>query len=49
MSEILNCNTNVQIGDPTQVLYSTLYSSKSTQKEDAEKSRGLQVALSGDF
>jgi hypothetical protein len=49
MSEILNCNTNVQIGDPTQVLYSTLYSSKSTQKEDAEKSRGLQVVLSGDF
>jgi hypothetical protein len=45
MSEILNCNTNVQIGDPTQVLYSTLYSSKSTQKEDAEKKQRIASSI----
>jgi hypothetical protein len=32
-----NFNTNVQIGDVLQVFYSTLYTSKSTQKEDSEK------------
>lgn len=39
IQEVLNCNTNVQIGDPTQVYYNTLYNSKSTQAEDAEKQR----------
>ena len=36
LSEILNCNSNVQIGDSSHVYYSTLYTSKSTQKEDSE-------------
>lgn len=36
LSEIFNCNTNVQIGDVWQVYYSTLYGSKSTEKEDSE-------------
>jgi hypothetical protein len=36
ISELLNCNTNVQIGDPSQVYYSTLYTSKTTQKDDEE-------------
>jgi hypothetical protein len=45
MSEILNCNTNVQIGDPTQVLYSTLYSSKNTQKEDAERRQRIAGSI----
>ena len=37
ISEVLNCNTNLQIGDASQVFYSTLYTSKSTQDEDSEK------------
>ena len=36
ISELLNCNTNLQIGDPSQVYYSTLYTSKTTQKDDEE-------------
>lgn len=41
ISEILNCNSNIQVGDPSQVFYSTLYSSKSTQKEDAERQQRI--------
>ena len=37
LSEFLNCNTNIQIGDMSQVYYSTLYNSKSTQAEDSER------------
>jgi diphthamide biosynthesis methyltransferase len=37
ISNVLNCNTNIQIGDASQVFYSTLYTSKSTQEEDNEK------------
>ena len=33
----LNFNTNIQIGDASQVFYSTLYTSKSTQDEDSKK------------
>lgn len=36
ISEVLNCNTNLQIGDASHVFYSTLYTSKSTQDEDGE-------------
>jgi hypothetical protein len=34
---VFNFNTNIQIGDVSQVFYSTLYTSKSTQEEDSEK------------
>ncbi len=34
---VFNCNTNIQIGNVSQVFYSTLYTSKSTQEEDSEK------------
>jgi hypothetical protein len=37
ISEVFNFNTNIQIGDSSQVFYSTLYTSKSTQDEDNEK------------
>jgi hypothetical protein len=37
ISHVLNCNTNIQIGDASQVFYSTLYTSKSTQEEDNVK------------
>jgi hypothetical protein len=37
ISYILNCNNNVQIGDASQVFYSTLYTSKSTQEEDSKR------------
>ncbi len=37
ISQVLNCNTNIQIGDASQVFYSTLYTSKSTQEEDNKK------------
>lgn len=37
ISDVFNFNTNIQIGDSSQVFYSTLYTSKSTQEEDGEK------------
>jgi hypothetical protein len=37
ISHILNCNTNIQIGDALQVFCSTLCTSKSTQEKDNEK------------
>ena len=37
LSQVFNCNTNVQVGDIWQIYYSTLYGSKSTQKEDSER------------
>jgi hypothetical protein len=37
ISYILNCNNNIHIGDASQVFYSTLYTSKSTQEEDSKK------------
>lgn len=36
VSDILNCNTNVQAGDSGQTYYQTLYHTKNTQKEDCE-------------
>jgi hypothetical protein len=36
ISEVFNFNTNIQIGDASQVSYSTLYTSKSTQDEDSK-------------
>ena len=46
MSEVFNCNTNIQIGDVWQVYYSTLYGSKSTQKEDSDRvQRILQTVV----
>lgn len=37
LSSILNCNTNVQVGDPFHMYYITLYNLKSTQEEDSER------------
>jgi hypothetical protein len=37
ISDVFNFNTNIQIGDASQVFYSTLYTSKSTQDKDSEK------------
>jgi hypothetical protein len=37
ISEVFNFNTNIQFGDASQVFYSTLYTSKSTQEEDSKK------------
>ncbi len=34
---VFNFNTNIQIGDVSQVFYSTSYTGKSTQEEDSEK------------
>ena len=45
LSEIFNCNTNIQLGDIAQVFYSTLYCGKSTQKEDSEKQQRMNTAL----
>ncbi len=36
ISEVFNFNLNIQIGDASQVFYSTLYMSKSTQDEDSK-------------
>jgi len=46
ISEVFCCNTNIQIGDRSQVYYCTLYCGKSTQKDDAEKQNRLNVACS---
>jgi len=45
VSEVLNCNSNIQIGDPTHVFYSTLYSSKSTQEEDSKRQKRIAMAI----
>jgi hypothetical protein len=37
ISEVFNFNTNIQIGDASQVFYNTLYTSKSTQEEESKK------------
>jgi len=37
ISGVISSNTNVLMGDISQAFYTTLYSSKSTQKEDREK------------
>ena len=45
VSEVFNCNTNIQIGDRSQIFYSTLYCGKSTQKEDAECIQGVNTTV----
>ena len=45
ISYILNCNNNVQIGDASQVFYSTLYTSKSTQEEDSERTKRIAETI----
>jgi len=45
VSEVLNCNSNIQIGDPTHVFYSTLYTSKSTQDDDANRQKRIAMAI----
>jgi hypothetical protein len=37
ISDVFNFNTNIKIGDASQVFYSTLYKSKLTQEEDSKK------------
>ena len=39
IAEVLNCNTNIQVGDASQIYYTTLYNCKSTQEEDGERQR----------
>ena len=45
ISEVFNCNTNIQIGDRSQVFYSTLYCGKSTQKDNAERTQRINVVI----
>ena len=45
VSEVFNCNTNIQIGERSQVFYSTLYCGKSTQKEDAERQQRINHTI----
>ena len=45
LSEIFNCNTNVQVGDPFHMYYITLYNLKSTQEEDSERSRRVAQTI----
>jgi hypothetical protein len=42
---MFNFNTNIQIGEVSQVFYSTLYTSKSTQEEDSEKQLRIGRAI----
>ena len=45
LSEVLNCNSNVQVGDPYHMYYITLYNLKSTQEEDGEKNRRIAQTI----
>jgi hypothetical protein len=45
VSEVLNCNLNIQIADPTHVFYSTLYTSKSTQDDKANRQKRIAMAI----
>jgi hypothetical protein len=42
---VFNFNTNIQIGDVSQVFYSTFYTSKSTQEEESEKQLQIGRAI----
>ncbi len=45
ISEVFNFNINIQIRDASQVFYSTLYTSKSTQDEDNKKQMHIGHAV----
>ena len=46
LSELFNCTTNIQIGDPFHMYYITLYNLKSTQEEDGERSKWITQTIS---
>ncbi len=43
--KVFNFNTNLQIWEASQVFYSTLYTSKSTQEEDSETQLLIECAV----
>ena len=45
IQEVFNCNTNVQLGDPCQFFYNTLYVVKNTQDEDAERQCRVHISF----
>ena len=45
VSEVFNCNSNIQIGDPSHVFYSTLYTSKSTQDDDSNRQKRIAMSI----
>ena len=45
LSSVLNCNTNVQVGDPFHMYYITLYNLKSTQEEDSERTKRIAETI----
>jgi hypothetical protein len=45
ISEVFNFYTNIQIRDASQVFYSTLYTSKSTQDKDSKKQIRIRCAV----
>jgi hypothetical protein len=45
ISHVVNCDTNIQIGDASQVFYSISCTSKSTQEEDNEKQIWIGCAV----
>ena len=45
LASLVGSNTNIQIGDFAQVYYSTLYTSKTTQKEDTASFLAVSSAL----
>ena len=44
IGDVLNYNTNGQVGDGCQCFYCTLYTSKSTQEEDSERQKRINDA-----
>jgi hypothetical protein len=44
-SDVLGCNTNVTLGDPSHTFYTTLYKSKDTQAEDKMAYQRVNAAL----
>ena len=49
ISEVIACNTNILLGDLSQMYYCTLFSSKSTQQEDKGSADGWRQQLAGEF
>ena len=45
IAEVFACNTNIQIGDRSQIFYSILYFGKSTQKEDSGRVKRINLAI----
>ena len=45
LSEVFNCNINIQVGEPCHLLYTNLYNLKSIEKEGSERQQQIFEAI----